>query len=134
MPAEMTGAVLALMFVMIIAISTQWRRARQSTLDLQLLQSGALATGKVLAINRPFGLPHEAHVYFSYTLPSGESLMRCCSIDLRALREQPAVQIPSVGTCVAVRYLPQAPEHALLPSLLPCLAGFQATRIVPSSV
>lgn len=134
MPAEMTGAVLVLMCVMIIAISAQWRRARQSTLDLQLLQSGALATGKVLAINRPFGLPHEAHIYFSYTLPSGESLMQCCCVDLRALREQPAVEIPSVGTSVAVRYLPQAPEHALLPSLLPCVAGFQTPRIAPSAV
>lgn len=134
MPAELTGAMLILMGVMIIAISAQWRRARQSTLDLQLLHSGALTTGKVLAINRPFGLPNEAHVYFSYTLPNGQSLMHCCCIDLRALRSHSSVEIPSVGTSVAVRYLPHTPSHAVLPQLLPCLVGLSNVRVASASL
>lgn len=126
MPTEVVSVGVVMVCVMIVAITAQWRRARQSTLDLQLLRAGTLTTGKVVAINRPFGLPHEAHVYFSYSTPRG-TLMQCSCVDLRALRDHSAVEIPSVGTQISIRYLSDAPEHAVIPQLLPCLAGFHPT-------
>lgn len=122
MPAEIVAAVALLMCVMIGSISAQWRRARQSSLRVELFQRGAVATGKVVAINRPIGLPHETHVYFTFEAPGMGSLLQSCCIDMRALREQHAVNIPNVGAQVAIRYLPEAPSHAVITQLAPCIA------------
>lgn len=124
MPAEIVAVVTLLMCVMIGSILMQWLRARQETLRLELFQRGALATGKVVAINRPIGLPHETHVYFTYEAPGAGSLLQSCRIDMHALREQHAVNIPNVGAEVIVRYLPEAPSHAVIAQLAPCIAGF----------
>lgn len=124
MPAEVITAVTILMAVMIVSLSAQWRRARQSILDRQLLERGVLTTGKVVAINRPIGLPYESHVYFTFEVPGRSPILRSCCVDMRALREQHALAIPNVGTQVPVRYLPHAPSHAVIAQLMPCLVGF----------
>lgn len=126
MPAEVMSATVALVCVMILAITAQWRRGRQAALARQLQHAGSLTTGKVIAINRPFGAPRETHVYFSYEVPGVGTLLQSCCVDLRALREQHAVFLPSVGSEVTVRYLPQAPDHAILPQLAPCLLGAES--------
>jgi hypothetical protein len=131
MSAEIVGVLVVLMCVMIVAASTRWRRARQTALALDLLQNGTLTMGKIVAINRPFATPGETHVYFSYEVPGVGTFVRSCSIDVRALRVEHGVLIPTVGSQVTVRYLPHAPEQALLPQLLPCLVGFQAARAHP---
>ena len=123
MPAEIVAAVTLLMGVMVVSISTQWWRARQSSLKLELAQRGAMTTGTVVAINRPIGLPHERHVYFTYEPPGVGPQLHSCCVDLRVLREQPAVDMPNVGAAVVVRYLPEAPSHAVIPQLAPCIAG-----------
>lgn len=133
MPAEVLTAAIAVMGVMILAISTQWRRARQSAVLSQLLQSGTLTTGTVVAINRPFGERRETCVYFSYAVPGRGTVVQGCCLDLLALREQHAVSIPGVGSTVAVRYLPQSPQVAVLPQLAPCLAGLHTPSVRSAS-
>ena len=123
MPAEIVAAVMLLMCVMVGSISAQWWRARQSSLRVELSHRGVTLTGRVVAINRPIGLPHETHVYFTYEPPGAGSLLQSCCVDMRALREQHAVEIPNVGAAVAVRYLPEAPTRAVITQLLPCIAG-----------
>lgn len=124
MPAEIVAAVTLLMCVMIGTISAQWWRSRQSSMQLELFQRGVQTTGRVVAINRPIGLPYETHVYFTFDTPSRRSRLQSCCIDMRLLREQHGVTIPNVGAEVVVRYLPEAPTHAVVAQLIPCLTGF----------
>lgn len=123
MPIEIVAAVSFLMCTVIALIAAQWWRARQNSLELELMKRGAVATGKVVAINRPIGSPHETHVYFSFDPTGTRPVLRSCCVDMRALRQQHAVEFPAVGTQVSVRYLPEDPEHAVIAQLLPCLAG-----------
>jgi hypothetical protein len=124
MPAEIVAAVTLLMCAMIASIVMQRTRTRQTLIQTALLKRGEVTTGKVVAINRPIGLPYETHVYFTYEVPGVGQILQSCRVDMRALRVHHDVAIPTIGTEVFVRYLPEAPRHAVIAQLIPCLAGF----------
>ena len=124
MSVEVVAVVIFLVLIMLGSLSVQWWRTRQLNLNAELFERGAATRGKVVAINHPIGLPHETHVYFTYEVHGVGAVLQSCSIDLRALRQHHAIAIPNVGAEVQVRYLPEAPNHAVIAQLGPCLAGF----------
>ena len=77
-----------------------------------VLNRGLVAEGTITAIT---GKALERRVHFQF-LPSGATAwVQCCQVDRR---DGVVASLPSVGTRVAVRYLPENPRRAVIAKLV----------------
>jgi hypothetical protein len=93
---------------------TEQRRTRQ---HLDILSRGQCCRGRLVAVQRPFLFESTTRLYFEFAPPGSERPVQCCHTEKRASRDV-ANLLPSAGTFVTVRYLPECPEAAVIGSLV----------------
>ncbi len=90
------------------------RRAQRQT---EIVSRGVCCRGRVVAVQRPFLFESTTRLYFEFAPPGCEQPVQCCHTERRAARDAVTV-LPSAGTSVTVRYLPECPEAAVIGSLI----------------
>lgn len=83
----------------------------------EIATRGAFCQGRVVAIQRPFLLDSCTRLYFEFAPPGTQQAVRCCHVDRRPTEEMCA-SLPSTGTVVTVRYLPEQPQQAVIGKLV----------------
>lgn len=83
----------------------------------EIAARGKPCRGRVVAIQRPFFLDTSTRLYFEFEPPGAGGPVRCCHVDHRPVEEISA-SLPSTGTVVTVRYLPEHPERAVIGKLV----------------
>lgn len=103
-----------LSFVVGVVVSyaaSNFLNSRDARAQQEVLKRGVIAEGHVTAITGTLA----RRIYFEF-MPSGrEAKVQCCHIDRR---EGSVASLPSVGTRVTVRYLPENPRRAVIAKLV----------------
>lgn len=92
-------------------------RVEQDRRQHDIAARGAYCQGRVVAIQRPFLLDTCTRLYFEFAPPGSDEPVRCCHVDRRPADEISA-SLPSTGTVVTVRYLPEQPSRAIIGKLV----------------
>jgi hypothetical protein len=100
------GAILSLRFA-----------AKASLQQQEIAKHGVQAQGRVVRVWQPPLAGSFARVYFEYEPQGVGRTIQCCHVD-RRLQEGPRASLPSIGSCVAVRYLPENPARAVIAKLV----------------
>jgi hypothetical protein len=117
MSAELMPIFAFLSGAMVAAILSSLSVTRASREQQEILQRGQIAHGKVLHIWRPRLYGAFPRIYFEFAPPGVDRLVRGCHVDRRSVAE-PTASLPAVGTTVAVRYLPDRPQQAVIARLV----------------
>jgi hypothetical protein len=91
--------------------SSQTRRQQEIT------RRGRSIMGRVVRVWRPPVPGSFTRLYVEFELPNDGRLVRACHIDRRPAHELNA-SLPSVGTAVNIKYLPEQPEEAVIAKLV----------------
>lgn len=89
---------------------------RQLQQQHEIAQRGEFGEGRVFAVQRPFLFESATRLYFEFAPPGAERPIQCCHTERRPREQLPV--LPSVGTLVTIRYLPERPEAAIIGQLL----------------
>jgi hypothetical protein len=92
-------------------------RVEQDRRQHEIATRGEFCQGRVVAIQRPFLLDSCTRLYFEFAPPGSEQPVRCCHVDRRPV-EEVCASLPSTGTVVTVRYLPEQPSRAVIGKLV----------------
>lgn len=117
MSAELMPIFAFLSGAMVAAVLASLTTSRAARLQQEILKSGQAAHGRVLHIWRPRLYGAFTRIYFEFDPPGVNGPVRGCHIDRRVAGEARA-SLPAVGTTVAVRYLPQSPQRAVIARLV----------------
>lgn len=117
MTAELMPIFAFLSGAMVTAILSSLSVSRASRQQQEILKRGQVAHGRILQIWRPKLYGAFPRIYFEFSLPGIEATVRGCHIDRRSAAE-PIASLPAVGTTVAVRYLPEKPQQAVIARLV----------------
>jgi hypothetical protein len=82
----------------------------------EIARSGARASGKIVAIQRPFLLDGCTRLYFDFVPDGGDRPVRGCHIERRPLAELRST-LPVAGATVAIHYMPRSPRRAVISAL-----------------
>jgi hypothetical protein len=74
----------------------------------EIIRRGTCIDGKVTAICGGA----TKRVYFEFSPPGSELPLQCCHID--RLESRTLTSLPTPGTLVQIRYLPENPRHAVI--------------------
>jgi hypothetical protein len=94
---------------------------RQTQRQLLVATRGKLCQGRIIAIQQPFLFEASTRLYFEFMPPGQHKPLYCCHVYRGS--EDVSASLPSPGTIVAVRYLPERPEEAILSRLVARLIG-----------
>jgi hypothetical protein len=117
MSAELMPIIAFISGAMVTAILSSLTVSRAARLQQEILKRGQDAHGRILHIWRPKLRGAFARVYFEFAPDGTELTVRGCHVDRRPADEMRA-SLPAVGTTVAVRYLPEQPEQAVIARLV----------------
>jgi hypothetical protein len=110
--------------VSILMAATLWMavrhgiRAHHVKRQSEIARHGAICEGKVVAIQRPFMLDSCTRLYFDFVPHGVGEPVRVCHVDRRPAAEQ-RPGLPTAGSIVTVRYLPERPRQAVIGKLVP---------------
>jgi hypothetical protein len=94
-----------------ILTHTQTRRQQE------IVQRGKAIMGKIVHVWRPPLSGSFTRLYIEFEPPNAPGPVRACHIDRRLAGELNA-SLPSVGTAVNIRYLPERPQEAVIAKLV----------------
>lgn len=117
MSAELMPILAFLSGAMATAIWSSLSVSRASRQQLEILQRGQVAHGRVLRIWRPKLHGAFPRIYFEFSPPGAGDTVRTCHVDRRGA-DGPVASLPAEGTTVAVRYLPENPRQAVIARLV----------------
>lgn len=117
MSAELMPIIAFLSGAMAAAVLSSLTVSRASKLQQDILKRGHATHGRILHIWRPKLYGAFTRIYFEFEPVGEESPVRGCHVDRRSLAE-PSASLPAVGTTVAVRYLPESPQQAVIARLV----------------
>jgi hypothetical protein len=117
MSAELMPIIAFISGAMVTAILSSLTVSRAARLQQEILKRGQDAHGRILHIWRPKLRGAFARVYFEFAPDGSELTVRGCHVDRRPADEMRA-SLPAVGTTVAVRYLPEQPQQAVIARLV----------------
>ncbi|MET0497086.1 MAG: DUF3592 domain-containing protein [Steroidobacteraceae bacterium] len=90
---------------------------RQVQRQMEIVSRGQCCQGRVLAVQRPFLLETATRLYFEFAPPGADRPVQCCHTEI-ASSDRATVALPTVGTYVTVRYLPENPQEAVIGKLV----------------
>ncbi|MFO7306520.1 MAG: hypothetical protein C0P74_013465 [Gammaproteobacteria bacterium] len=105
------GLVVAWLAIRYVLFVLRMRRQRD------VLQRGLSCKGRVVGIQYPFILDPYTRLYFEFVPEGYKRPLRACHIDPRP-PEQLRRSLPAAGMTVTVRYLPDRPKEAVIPTLM----------------
>lgn len=117
MSAELMPILAFISGAMVTAIWSSLTVSRAVRLQQEILKRGQVAHGRILHIWRPKLRGAFARVYFEFEPEGADGAVRGCHVDRRPADEMRA-SLPAVGTTVAVRYLPEQPQQAVIARLV----------------
>jgi hypothetical protein len=117
MPAEFISIFAFISGAMVAAVLSSLTASRAAKQQQDILKRGQATHGRILHIWRPKLYGAFTRIYFEFELPGVNAAMRGCHVDRRTANE-PSSSLPAVGTTVAVRYLPESPERAVIARLV----------------
>jgi hypothetical protein len=91
--------------------------AHHAKRQCEIARRGATCEGRVVAIQRPFMLDSCTRLYFDFVPHGFGETVRVCHIDRRPASEQ-RPGLPTAGSVVTVRYLPERPRQAVIGKLV----------------
>lgn len=83
----------------------------------EIAQRGHAIMGHIVGIWRPPLAGSFTRLYIEFEPPNHGGRVRACHIDRRAAHELNA-SLPSVGTAVNIKYLPERPQEAVIAKLV----------------
>lgn len=113
-PASFVCFVAGLLGAISISSSATAAQARRQQ---EIAQRGKAITGKIVGVWRPPLAGSFTRLYIEFEPPNVERPVRACHIDRRDASEQSA-SLPSVGTTVHIKYLPERPQDAVIAKLV----------------
>lgn len=117
MSAELMPIIAFVSGAMITAILSSLTVSRAARQQREILKRGQVAHGRVLHIWRPRLHGAFTRIYFEFEPADLVGTVRGCHVDRRSAGE-PTASLPAVGTTVAVRYLPEKPQLAVIARLV----------------
>lgn len=117
MSAELMPIIAFLSGAMVVAVCSSLTVSRASRHQQEILKRGQAAHGRILHIWRPRLYGAFPRIYFEFAPPGVDGVVRGCHVDRRSVAEL-AASLPAVGTTVAVRYLPEKPQVAVIARLV----------------
>jgi hypothetical protein len=117
MPIEFVPLFAFFSGAMVAAVLSSLTTSRAARLQEEILKRGQAAHGRVVHIWRPRLHGAFTRIYFEFEAPGMSGAVRGCHVDRRAAGEL-AASLPAVGTTVAVRYLPETPQRAVIARLV----------------
>lgn len=117
MSAELMPILAFISGAMVTAIWSSLTVSRAAREQQEIVKRGQVAHGRILHIWRPKLYGAFPRVYFEFAPPGVDGTVRGCHIDRRSSAE-PTASLPAVGTTVAVRYLPEKPQAAVIARLV----------------
>jgi hypothetical protein len=117
MSAELMPIFAFLSGAMVAAILSSLSVSRAARQQQEILKKGHIAHGRVLHIWRPRLYGAFPRIYFEFEPPGMNGTVRGCHVDCRSAAE-PIASLPAPGTTVAVRYLPERPQQAVIARLV----------------
>lgn len=94
-------------------VFTQSQARRQQ----EIAKRGRAAMGKIIGIWRPPLAGSFPRLYIEFEPPNWNGPVRACHIDRRDASELNA-SLPSIGTAVNIKYLPERPQEAVIAKLV----------------
>lgn len=91
--------------------------ARRDERQRRIAHAGEPCFGRVVAIQRPFMLDDCTRLYFDFTPSGSQEPIRACHI-ARSSQEEAPRALPAQGAIVAIRYLPERPQRAVIGKLV----------------
>lgn len=91
----------------------------QAQRQLDIMRRGALCQGRIVAVQRPFMLDACTRLYFDFVPEGAHEPLRACHVERRPHDELRA-SLPAAGATVAVHYLRNRPDRAVISNLVPC--------------
>src|SRR5215831_16083075 len=92
-----------------------WEKAELQ--QQEIVKRGAHAQGRVVRVWQHPILKSLARVYLEYETHGIGSTIQCCHVDRRP-PDGSRASLPSIGSSVAVRYLPENPSRAVIAKLV----------------
>ena len=86
----------------------------------EIARSGVRASGKIVAIQRPFLFDACTRLYFDFVPEGGDRAVRVCHIERRPHAELRSA-LPVAGATVAIHYMPRSPRRAVIARLVSSL-------------
>jgi hypothetical protein len=117
MSAELMPIIAFLSGAMVTALWSSLSVSRASRRQQEIVKRGELTQGRVVHIWRPKLNGVFPRIYFEFAPQGSERTVLGCHIDCRSAAE-PIASLPAVGTSVAVRYLPEKPQQAVIARLV----------------
>jgi hypothetical protein len=100
-----------------VAILSLRFTAKATLQQQEIAKHGRDAQGRVVRVWQPPLAGSFVRVYFEYEPHGAGRTIQCCHID-RRLQDGPRASLPSIGSNVAVRYLPENPARAVIAKLV----------------
>jgi len=116
MPAEYVSAIAFLIGALVAMIGSSRSVTLGSQLQQEILKRGTVAQGRILRIWRPPLFGAFTRVYFEFHPFEARQSVQTCHVD-RRMGESTA-SLPTVGTWVRVKYLPEQPSRAVIARLV----------------
>jgi hypothetical protein len=91
--------------------------ASQARRQQEIAQRGKAIVGKIVGIWRPPLAGSFTRLYIEFEPPHLDRPVRTCHID-RRLPGELSASLPSVGTSVNIKYLPERPREAVIAKLV----------------
>jgi hypothetical protein len=89
----------------------------QARREQEIARRGEFGQGRIVGIQRPFLLDSTTRLYFEFAPAGSAATVRCCHV-LRTDVMELASSLPAPGAVVAVRYLPEDPQEAVIGKLV----------------
>jgi len=117
MSAELIPIIAFLSGAMAAAVLSCLNASRASKEQLEILKRGHATDGRVIHIWRPKLYGAFTRIYFEFEPAGVPGPVRGCHVDRRVAGE-PKASLPAIGSTVAVRYLPDSPQQAVIARLV----------------
>ncbi len=92
--------------------------ARLEESQRRIAHAGESCFGRVVAIQRPFMLDDCTRLYFDFTPSGAQEPIRACHVARAAAESESPRPLPAQGAIVAIRYLPERPQRAVIGKLV----------------
>ena len=92
--------------------------ARREERQRRIAHAGEPCFGRVVAIQRPFMLDDCTRLYFDFTPSGAQQPVRACHVARASKEDDSPNPLPAQGSIVAIRYLPERPQRAVIGKLV----------------
>lgn len=115
---DQTALAMGLLIAIVVWLAIKHAIAAQRLQQQRrIAYAGATCLGRVVAIQRPFMLDDCTRLYFDFVPSGSEEPVRACHV-VRSTPDESARPLPTQGSTITVRYVPERPRSAVIGKLV----------------